>query len=68
MPVEHALIGDADLTLEALIAEVRDRLKGKPRGRAAAVAAEIAAVRDGVAGAVDAQAHLATTRRCRPTA
>ena len=28
-----ALVGDAGLTLEALIAEVKDRLKGKPRGR-----------------------------------
>ena len=31
---EHALVGDAGLTLDALLAEVRDRLKGKPRGRA----------------------------------
>src|SRR5215831_8524879 len=46
MPIEHALLGDADLTLKALVAEVKDRLGGKPRGRAAAVAAEIATVRD----------------------
>jgi acetolactate synthase-1/2/3 large subunit len=39
--VEHALVGDAGLTLDALLAEVKDRLKGKPRGRAQAVAAEI---------------------------
>src|SRR5207244_6219311 len=39
--VEHALVGDAGLTLDALIVEVKDRLKGKPRGRAQAVAAEI---------------------------
>ncbi len=39
---EQALIGDAGLTLDALLAEVRDRLGGKPRGRARAVAAEIA--------------------------
>jgi thiamine pyrophosphate-dependent acetolactate synthase large subunit-like protein len=39
--VELALAGDAGLTLEALLAEVRDRLGGKPRGRAAAVAAQI---------------------------
>ena len=38
---ELALIGDADLTLRALLAEVRDRLHGKPRGRAAAVTGEI---------------------------
>ena len=41
LPAEHALIGDADLTLRALLAEVRDRLHGKPRGRAAAVTGEI---------------------------
>src|SRR5512147_359121 len=33
IPVQHALIGDAALTLEALIAEVKDRLRGRPRGR-----------------------------------
>jgi thiamine pyrophosphate-dependent acetolactate synthase large subunit-like protein len=38
---ELALIGDAGLTLEALLAEVRDRLRGGPRGRAAAVTQEI---------------------------
>jgi acetolactate synthase-1/2/3 large subunit len=38
---ELAVIGDAALTLEALIAEVRDRLRGGPRGRAAAVTQEI---------------------------
>jgi acetolactate synthase-1/2/3 large subunit len=37
----HALVGDAGLTLEALLHDVRDRLKGKPRGRAAAVSGEI---------------------------
>jgi acetolactate synthase-1/2/3 large subunit len=41
----HALIGDAGLTLEALLAEVRDRLGGRPRGRAAAVAGRIAAIK-----------------------
>src|SRR5213082_1136641 len=46
LPVQYALIGDADLTLRALVREVRDRLKGQPRGRAAQVSAEIAAVRD----------------------
>src|SRR5437660_3078 len=46
LPVQYALIGDADLTLRALVHEVRDRLKGQPRGRAAQVSAEIAAVRD----------------------
>jgi acetolactate synthase-1/2/3 large subunit len=38
---ELALVGDARLTLEALLAEVSDRLRGGPRGRAAAVAQEI---------------------------
>jgi acetolactate synthase-1/2/3 large subunit len=38
---ELAVIGDAALTLEALIAEVRDRLRGGPRGRGAAVTQEI---------------------------
>jgi thiamine pyrophosphate-dependent acetolactate synthase large subunit-like protein len=42
IPIDHALIGDAALTLEALIAEVKGRLGGKPRGRAAAVTGEIA--------------------------
>jgi thiamine pyrophosphate-dependent acetolactate synthase large subunit-like protein len=42
IPIDHALIGDAALTLEALIAEVKARLGGKPRGRAAAVTGEIA--------------------------
>jgi len=41
LPAEHALIGDAGLTLEALVADVRDRVRGGPRGRAAAVAQEI---------------------------
>jgi thiamine pyrophosphate-dependent acetolactate synthase large subunit-like protein len=45
IPVEHALIGDAGLTLEALNAELRDRLRGRPRGRADLVAAEIERVR-----------------------
>ena len=40
-----ALAGDAGLTLDALIAEVKDRLKGKPRGRLAAVTKEIAGLK-----------------------
>ncbi|HEV8474782.1 MAG TPA: thiamine pyrophosphate-requiring protein [Methylomirabilota bacterium] len=43
---EQALVGDAGLTLDALLAEVRDRLKGKPRGRATAVAQEIKQLKD----------------------
>ena len=38
---ELALVGDAALTLDALILEVRDRLRGGPRGRATAVTQEI---------------------------
>jgi acetolactate synthase-1/2/3 large subunit len=45
VPADHALIGDAALTLEALAAEVRDRLRGGPRGRAAAVTQEIKTIR-----------------------
>jgi thiamine pyrophosphate-dependent acetolactate synthase large subunit-like protein len=41
IPADYALVGDARLTLEALIAVVRDRLGGKDRGRRAAVEAEI---------------------------
>jgi len=41
IPVQHALIGDAGLTLDALIAEVRDRLNGRPRGRLGAVTQQI---------------------------
>ena len=42
---EHALVGDAGLVLEALLAEVRDRLKGKPRGRKAEVTKQIATMK-----------------------
>ncbi len=45
VPADHALVGDAGLVLEALVAEVRDRLRGGPRGRAAAVTQEIKTVR-----------------------
>ena len=47
LPVDYGLVGDADLTLLALLEAVRDLLGGRPRGRAAAVAREIAAVREG---------------------
>src|ERR1700730_6254207 len=46
IPVQHALVGDAPLTLEALVAAVSDRLGGRPRGRMQAVAAEIASGRE----------------------
>jgi thiamine pyrophosphate-dependent acetolactate synthase large subunit-like protein len=45
IPIDHALIGDAALTLEALIADVKARLGGKPRGRGAAVTKEIATLK-----------------------
>ncbi len=43
--IHHALIGDAGLTLEALLAEVKERLGGRPRGRRAAVTQEIATLK-----------------------
>jgi thiamine pyrophosphate-dependent acetolactate synthase large subunit-like protein len=46
LPVQIGLIGDAELTLRALLAEIGDRLKGQPRGRASQVAAQIASIRD----------------------
>jgi acetolactate synthase-1/2/3 large subunit len=42
---EYALIGDARLTLEALVTEIRDHLKGKPRGRVEQVAQEIKTIK-----------------------
>ncbi len=42
VPVRHALVGDAGLTLNALNDVVRERLGGGPRGRMQAVAADIA--------------------------
>lgn len=47
VPVEHALVGDARLTLEALVEEVRGLLGGKPRGRLAQVTAEIQEIKEG---------------------
>jgi thiamine pyrophosphate-dependent acetolactate synthase large subunit-like protein len=44
LPADYMLAGDAALTLEALVAAVKERLGG-PRGRATAVAKEIASVR-----------------------
>jgi thiamine pyrophosphate-dependent acetolactate synthase large subunit-like protein len=42
----HALIGDAQLTLQALTAAVRERLGGKPRGRFEEVASKITSQRE----------------------
>lgn len=46
LQVDHALLGDADLVLDAIIAEVTDLLGGETRGRADAFASEIAAIRE----------------------
>jgi len=43
---DYALIGDAALTLDAVIAAVHEELGDKPRGRLDAVTAEIAAVHE----------------------
>jgi acetolactate synthase-1/2/3 large subunit len=43
---DHALVGDAALTMEALLVAVREKLGGGPRGRAASCAREIASVRE----------------------
>ena len=45
IPIDHALIGDAGLTLAALLAEVKERLGGRPRGRRAVVTQEIASLK-----------------------
>jgi acetolactate synthase I/II/III large subunit len=45
IPIDHALIGDAGLTLAALITEVKGQLGGRPRGRRAAVAQQIATLK-----------------------
>ena len=46
LPVRHALVGDAKLTLAMLSDAVRDRLGGTPRGRGETVGAEIARGRE----------------------
>ncbi len=45
VPADYALVGDAGLALEALVVEVKDRLGGSPRGRAAKVASEIKTIK-----------------------
>jgi thiamine pyrophosphate-dependent acetolactate synthase large subunit-like protein len=42
----HALIGDAGLTLEGLVKEVKDRLHGRPRGKQGEAAREVKAVKE----------------------
>jgi thiamine pyrophosphate-dependent acetolactate synthase large subunit-like protein len=43
---DYQLIGDAQLTLDAVLADVRDRLKNQPRGRLADVTGKIKSVKD----------------------
>ena len=45
VPVDLAAVGDAGLTLDALLEEVKDRLHGGPRGRLAAVTGEIGSLK-----------------------
>jgi thiamine pyrophosphate-dependent acetolactate synthase large subunit-like protein len=45
VPADHVLLGDAGLTLQALLAAVTDRLRTPRRERAAIVAKEIASIR-----------------------
>jgi acetolactate synthase-1/2/3 large subunit len=45
VPVDHALVGDARLVLEALVDEIRRLLGGRPRGQGAQVTAEIEGVK-----------------------
>src|SRR5712691_9532796 len=46
VPVDLAAVGDSGLTLDALLAEVTDRLRGKPRDRLATVTREIRSHRE----------------------
>jgi acetolactate synthase-1/2/3 large subunit len=45
VPVDHALVGDAKLTLQSLISAIRQLLQGKPRGRAEQTAQQIAGIK-----------------------
>ncbi|MCX5907125.1 MAG: thiamine pyrophosphate-requiring protein [Deltaproteobacteria bacterium] len=45
VPVDYALMGDADLMLTALLGEIKDRLGGRPRGRQGEVVQEIKTVK-----------------------
>ena len=55
---DHALIGDAKLVLQALVAEVKDQTGGSARRNDRDVGPEVQAVKRGVAGRVDAAAHV----------
>src|SRR5206468_11573600 len=45
VPAELAPVGDAGLTLEALVAEVKDRPRGGPRARSGTVSQELPTLR-----------------------
>jgi acetolactate synthase-1/2/3 large subunit len=45
VPVDHALVGDAKLTLQGLISETKQLLQGNGRGRAAQVEPQIATIK-----------------------
>ena len=45
VPIEHGLVGDADLILKALVGAVSERLGGEPRGRADGIAAKIKGIK-----------------------
>ncbi len=45
-PIDYGLIGDAGLTLTALVEAVRERLGGNPRGRSESIAQAIRASKD----------------------
>ncbi|GAC1312930.1 MAG: thiamine pyrophosphate-requiring protein [Chloroflexota bacterium] len=44
IPADAAVIGDAQLVLDALLVEVKDRLKGQARGRTPGISAEITSI------------------------
>jgi thiamine pyrophosphate-dependent acetolactate synthase large subunit-like protein len=46
VPAELAAVGDAGLVLDALVTEVKDRLKGKTRDRLATVTRQIASLKE----------------------
>ena len=56
--VDLAAVGDAGLTLDAILEEVKDRLKGKTRDRLASVTREIKSHRDEWDGQMDAPPDL----------
>ena len=68
VPAELAAVGDAGLTLDALLEEVKDRLHGKTRDRLPAVTREIRGAERRMDGPVDAAADPEHQAACRPIA